>query len=43
MEVFKSISELMKENDFVTANMEFFEKHCHTFDADVEENKHEYK
>ena len=43
MSVFNAISELMTDPDWVTANQEFFAQHCDIFDANVEENKHEYK
>ena len=43
MRVFLGVSELMTDSEFVSANQDFFERHCEQFDANVEENKHEYK
>jgi len=41
--VFDAICDMMTDSDFITANQEFMARHCDSFDANVEENKHEYK
>ena len=43
MSVFDAISDLMTDAEFISANQDFFSRHCEIFDANVEENKHEYK
>lgn len=42
MQIFMAIGELMTDSEFVTANQDFYDRHCETFDENVEENKHEY-
>lgn len=42
-QIFNTISSLMVDPEFITLNQSFFAQNCDKFEADEEENKHEYK